>query len=98
MIGYCPKVPDCEKVHVKSVIADADTTLKILANFPEEENWADKTAMQTPNQLYVFQKSMTKVRCHRCGMIGHKSTYCQEEQITQDELNRILAEDGEYNL
>jgi hypothetical protein len=47
--GFCPKGPECEqfheKVHVKSVIADAETTLKLIANFPDEENWADKNAM-----------------------------------------------------
>jgi hypothetical protein len=32
-------------VHAKSVVADGDTTLKLLANFPDEENWADKNAM-----------------------------------------------------
>jgi hypothetical protein len=30
---------------VKTVIADAETTLKLIANFPDEENWADKNAM-----------------------------------------------------
>lgn len=43
--GFCPKGPECEKEHVKTVIADIDVTLKQLANFPEEENYIDKNAL-----------------------------------------------------
>jgi len=74
--------------------------LTALANFPEEENWTDKLAVAalTGQNLLPFQKPMMNVRCHRCGDTGHKSTYCQEDQITQDDLNRILAEDDQYNV
>jgi hypothetical protein len=40
---------------------------------------------------------MMKVRCHNCGVEGHKSTFCQEDPITQEELNAILAKDDVYN-
>jgi hypothetical protein len=83
MYGFCPKGPNCDKEHIKTIIADNDTTLMILANFPVEEEWADKNAIH-PSQILPFQKPMMKVRCHRCGGIGHKSTYCQENEITQD--------------
>ena len=48
IIGFCPKGPDCEQVHLKGlgVVADSDTTLKILANFPDKENWSDRNAIQ----------------------------------------------------
>ena len=42
LYGFCPKGPRCEMEHVKTLIADQDLTLKILANFPDNENWADK--------------------------------------------------------
>ena len=29
--------------------------------------------------------------CFRCGVMGHKSTYCQEEQICDEQLSQILA-------
>lgn len=29
--------------------------------------------------------------CYRCGVMGHKSTYCQEEQIGEEKLNQIKA-------
>lgn len=80
------------------MIADQDTTLATLANFPEKENWSDKNAFNIPpNQIFPGQKPMTKVRCHNCGQTGHKSTYCQEEPITKDELHKILAQDEMYN-
>ncbi len=82
MYGFCPKGPDCEKEHIKGLIADNETTLKILANFPDNENWADKNAMSSSHQSQSHQpwiKQMNKVRCHKCGEVGHKSTYCQEK-------------------
>ena len=45
VIGFCPKGPECELEHIKSIISDASLTLTALANFPEEENWADKSAV-----------------------------------------------------
>ncbi|CDW77342.1 protein cpsf-4 [Stylonychia lemnae] len=101
MYGFCPKGPDCDLEHIKSVIADNETTLKILANFPDNENWFDKNALSQSHQQQQqqpWQKAMVKVRCHRCGSVGHKSTYCQEEQITPEQLNQILAEDEQYNM
>lgn len=32
-----------------------------------------------------------KIICHRCGVEGHKSSYCQEDKIPEVELNGILA-------
>ena len=32
-----------------------------------------------------------KIICHRCGVEGHKSTYCQEEKLPEDKLSNILA-------
>ena len=65
MYGFCPKGPECElyhqKVHIKSVIADNETTLKILANFPEKENWTDKNAFTVPtNPMFPGQKPMRR--------------------------------------
>ena len=89
MIGFCPLGPDCGQVHLKGLIADTDTTLKILANFPEDENWLDKSALQQslPN---VYK---TRIRCHNCGELGHKSTFCQEEPIDPEIIKKLLQED-----
>jgi cleavage and polyadenylation specificity factor subunit 4 len=46
MIGFCPKGPNCDKYHYKGgVLADSDTTLKLLGNFPDKENWSDRNAL-----------------------------------------------------
>jgi hypothetical protein len=46
LIGFCPKGPECEFYHLKSgVVADSDTNLKMLANFPDKENWTDRNAI-----------------------------------------------------
>lgn len=86
MMGFCPKGPDCDKTHIKSIISDSDSSLRMLANFPEAENWADKNILAV-NQGNFMGKMMIKVRCHRCGEVGHKSTYCQEDPISPEELN-----------
>jgi len=68
---------------LKSVIADVDTTLKILARFTDKEDWQDKNAIQQ-NSFHPGMKPKTKVRCHICGDVGHKSTYCQEDPISAE--------------
>lgn len=40
---------------------------------------------------------MNRIRCHNCGELGHKSTYCQEEPLSQEEKIRVLADDPDYN-
>lgn len=45
----------------------------------------------------IYQKPMTRIRCHNCGEAGHKSTYCQEDPLPEEERNRLLAEDPHYN-
>lgn len=66
MIGFCPKGPNCELEHVKSVIAESEWTLKDLANFSDEENHSDRCAVAATNGLNLtpFQKPMNNVRCH----------------------------------
>jgi cleavage and polyadenylation specificity factor subunit 4 len=97
LIGFCPKGPDCELYHLKGgVIADSDTTLKILANFPDKENWTDRNAISS-QQPAIYQKNMQRVRCYNCGEIGHKSSYCIEEPLSAEEKQKILAEDNYYN-
>lgn len=71
LIGFCPEGPECKLAHLKSCIADLETTLSTLANFPPEENWVDKNSMPTH-----MGKPAQKIRCHNCGQPGHKSTYC----------------------
>jgi hypothetical protein len=60
MIGFCPKGPNCELIHLKlGVVGDSDTTLKTLANFPDKENWSDKNAIQVqPPPMSMFAKNM----------------------------------------
>lgn len=99
LIGFCPKGPECEFLHLKGgVIADSDTTLKILANFPDKENWSDRNAISSQQaSTGMFTKNMQRVRCHNCGDIGHKSTYCLEEPLSNEEKQKVLAEDNVYN-
>ena len=40
---------------------------------------------------------MQRVRCYNCGEIGHKSSYCIEEPLSNEEKQKILAEDNFYN-
>ncbi len=84
VIGFCPKGPSCGLLHLKGgVIADSDTTLKVLANFPDKENWSDRNALQQQAPaMSIFAKQMQRVRCHNCGQVGHKSTYCQEDPLS----------------
>ena len=39
--GFCPYGPECKQKHLKSVIIDEQSSLKVLANFPDQENWID---------------------------------------------------------
>lgn len=36
-----------------------------------------------------MRQNESKIICHRCGMDGHKSTYCQEEKISESDLREI---------
>jgi hypothetical protein len=43
--------------HLKGgVVADADTTLKMLANFPDKENWSDRNALPQAPSMGIFSK------------------------------------------
>jgi cleavage and polyadenylation specificity factor subunit 4 len=99
LIGFCPKGPECEFLHLKGgVIADSDTTLKILANFPDKENWSDRNAISSQQaSTGMYTKNLQRVRCHNCGDIGHKSTYCLEDPLSNEEKQKVLAEDIVYN-
>lgn len=39
-----------------------------------------------------------KIICYRCGTYGHKSTYCQENQISATDLEVIQAQNPENGL
>jgi hypothetical protein len=73
-----------------------DMNLATLAKFPAEENWVDKSQHGQGGLLAakpVVAAINQRVRCHNCGQVGHKSTYCQEEPIDADELNQLLMQD-----
>lgn len=86
---------------------DVALSLAKLANFPTEYDWIDKPNRKEdsdsapPKRTSVHNGKPAlppnRIRCHNCGVIGHKSTYCQEEPRDQDELNELLAEDKEFN-
>ena len=69
LYGFCPKGPDCPSVHVKSVISENDSNLRVLANFEDVE-------FENIQPQYPVKKNSLTVRCHNCGEVGHKSTYC----------------------
>jgi len=80
------------------VISDTETSLKLLANFPDYENWQDKSVINQPSSsMGPYSKQYNKIRCHNCGEAGHKSTYCQEDPLAEEERNKLLAEDPHYN-
>mmetsp|Transcript_31695 Transcript_31695/g.30986 ORF Transcript_31695/g.30986 Transcript_31695/m.30986 type:complete len:282 (+) Transcript_31695:6-851(+) len=89
LYGFCPLGPNCDKEHLKTVISEHDTSLKILALFPDSEDYHDKNAFFQGN-MFMGMKPQNHVICHRCGKEGHKSTYCQEEQVSQEEINEKL--------
>ena len=41
LLGFCPDGPNCEAVHVRSLLSPQDLSLSTLANFPREEDWID---------------------------------------------------------
>ena len=94
MMGFCPYGPDCKQKHLKSVIIDEQSSLKQLANFPDQENWS--MTQQAPPQPTtgrnnsMMMKNQKPTICYNCGKMGHKSTYCQEDKIDQVELMRIV--------
>jgi hypothetical protein len=61
-------------------LAEEDITLSTIANFGCDYDWVDIKAAQRVDKDKQAQ-SQPRVRCHNCGGIGHKSTYCQENQI-----------------
>ena len=91
--GFCPRGPHCKQRHLKSVVIDEQTSLKELANFPDEENWVQNTAMPLQGKLtgskLSFGAPPKPPICHQCGVEGHKSTYCQGDKIDRVELQKI---------
>lgn len=94
MAGFCPWGPTCKQKHIKSVVIDEDTSLKLLANFPDSENWPRPSDLQEKIETNPYNRRDMKPKqpiiCHHCGEHGHKQTYCQEEKIDKDELKKIL--------
>ena len=48
LLGFCPKGPDCDRAHVRNMISPQDLELSIIANYPMEENWIDKSKIIYP--------------------------------------------------
>ena len=70
------------------MLQPSDLKLSTLANFPVSEDWIDgKIHIKPDTGGYGNQKGLI---CHRCGRPGHKSTYCQDDKITDEELNEII--------
>ena len=87
--GFCPQGPNCEKVHLKNVIINEISSLKELANFPDSQDY--KTSQPEPSFKVPFNKYQRPTICHHCGQEGHKSTYCNEDKISPQDLQQILA-------
>ena len=101
-LGFCPRGPNCHREHIKSLIKAEPMSLGKLANFPAECDWLDRSTIRSAKEdesssKRLQQKTQARIRCHNCGVVGHKSTYCQEDACDPEELNRLLAEDKEYS-
>jgi hypothetical protein len=98
MLGFCPEGPNCLNAHVKCLINPQDLSLSVLGNHPLEEDWIDKfnhySKHSVPNYTRQFDQQL--IICHRCGEEGHKSTFCQEEKISEEELNAKLSSNPLY--
>jgi hypothetical protein len=94
-MGFCPLGPDCPDYHLKSLLNPKDIQLSVIANFPPELNWCEGNSEKPLPTAPTFKNyggyQETKIICHRCGVEGHKSTYCQEEKLGDLHLNEILA-------
>ena len=77
-------------------LAEEDLSLSTLANFHRQLDWIDSKAVQRLEKENAQDSLQARVRCHNCGQVGHKSTYCQEEQIELENLQKLLALDEDY--
>ena len=77
-----------------------------LANFPSDVDWIDRPVSNNGrggrdeghhrgNKMGNVTSS--KIRCHNCGEVGHKSTYCQEKACDQETLIKLIGEDKEHS-
>ena len=93
--GFCPLGPECPDYHLKSLLNPKDIQLSVLANFPPELNWcegnSEKPLPPFPVSFRPYGHYEQKIICHRCGVEGHKSTYCQEEKLPDHLLSDILT-------
>jgi hypothetical protein len=61
--GFCPFGPECKYKHLKSVIIGEQSSLKLLANFPDEENWIDSKYLYQRMKMQFYQP----IICNKCG-------------------------------
>lgn len=92
LIGFCPLGPECPKVHVKSMVSPKDLCLSTIANMPAEFNWPLGHSTVT-----VASNRGQKIVCHKCGVEGHKSTYCQEDKLSEDQLQMLFKNPGVFS-
>jgi len=83
LAGFCPYGPNCNQKHLKSVVIDEQASLRMLANFPDSENWVQHSF--TAN--HKGQHGLQQVICHNCGEPGHKSTFCLEDPIDPKKID-----------
>jgi hypothetical protein len=64
-----------------------DLDLIVMANFNPEENFVDQSELK--QRRFQNENNSQQFTCHRCGLLGHKSTFCQEDKISREELENI---------
>jgi len=83
LAGFCPYGNNCHHKHLKLIIIEQQSSLKQLANYPDQEDWVQSTGPYNPKGSSIPNMSVV---CHNCGQKGHKSTYCIEERVNGENI------------
>lgn len=84
MLGFCPEGPNCPHAHVRYSINPMLLSLMELGKHPKEEDWVDRFNIFAKQHQAIQRPYDQLIICHRCGEEGHKSTFCQEEKISEE--------------
>ena len=96
LLGFCPLGPKCDKYHMKGMLSPEDLNTMVIANMPEKYKWPPGPPPNMNNMRGMMNQQ--KITCHKCGVEGHKSTYCQEEKLRDSDMARLMANNQQFNV